>query len=73
MKAVAHSNFWCPNLDKDIKVLVKSCVECHVVKNAPLGIPLPLWVCLVWPWKRVNLHYMKSCLSRGSNDKCDLL
>jgi len=54
MKALAQSYMWWLGLDQEIEELVKSCVSCQAVKNAPAVTPLHPWL---WPPKpRQGLH-----------------
>ena len=38
IKALARSYVWWPGLDREVEQLVKSCLQCQSVRNAPLGV-----------------------------------
>jgi len=57
MKSVARSYFWWPGLDKSIEQLVRGCVDCQAVKNAPTVAPLHLWVWPTQPMQRVHVDF----------------
>ena len=40
MKAVARSYVWWPGLDREIEEMVRGCLACQAVKNAPPGANL---------------------------------
>ena len=54
MKSLARSYVWWPNLNQDIKCLVKSCSPCLSVQPAPPKSPLNPWL---RPWSRVHVDF----------------
>ena len=44
IKALARSHVWWPGLDSEVEQLVKSCLPCQIVTNAPSVAPLHPWL-----------------------------
>ena len=57
MKSLARSYFWWPSLDQEIKELVKGCIQCQSVRNAPEVAPLHPWLWPSKPWKRIHIDF----------------
>ena len=57
MKSLAHSYFWWPSLDEEIEELVKGCIQCQSVRNAPENAPLHPWLWPSKPWKRIHIDF----------------
>ena len=57
MKAIAHSYFWWPTLDKDIETIVRACVSCQSVNGAPQKALLHPWIWPTKPWQRIHIDF----------------
>ena len=54
LQLLAWSYVWWPGLDREVEQLVKSCLPCQSVKNAPL---LHLWLWPAKPWQRIHVNF----------------
>ena len=54
MKKVARSYAWWLGIDKDIKILVKSCNECLQTMNKPFLVLRHPWQLVERPWQRIH-------------------
>ena len=57
MKALARSYVWWPEMDEDIKNMVKACLPCQSVKSSPPAAPLHPWLWPSKPWSRVHIDF----------------
>ena len=57
IKALARSYVWWPGLDREVEQLVKSCLPCQSVRNAPSVAPLHPWVWPAKPWQRIHVDF----------------
>ncbi len=57
MKAVAHSYFRWPGLDRKLEERARSCVSCRAVKSNPAPAPLHPWLWPAKPWQRVHMDF----------------
>ena len=57
MKALARSYIWWPNIDKEIKLTVKSCSGCQLTQREPSAVPVHRWGWLSSPWQRIHIHF----------------
>ena len=57
MKALAQSYFWWFGLDKDIKLLGKSCEACQAIESNLTTAPLHPWVWPDAPWSCIYVDY----------------
>jgi len=48
---------WWLGLDQEIEEMVKSCVSCQAVKNAPAVAPLHPWLWPPKPWQRLHVDF----------------
>ena len=67
IKALARSYVWWPGLDREVEQLVKSCLPCQSVRNAPSVAPLHPWVWPAQPWQRIHVDFA------GPVEKCMLM
>ena len=58
IKALARSYvWWWPGLDREVEQLVKSCLPCQSVKNAPSVAPLHPWLWPAKPWQCIHVDF----------------
>ena len=57
IKALARSYVWWPGLDREVEQLVKSCLPCQSVRNAPSVAPLHPWVWPAKPWQHIHVDF----------------
>ena len=57
MKSLARSYVWWPSLNKDIETMVRTCIPCQSLLNAPAAVPLHPWEWPQRPWCRLHLDY----------------
>ena len=57
MKSLACSYVWWPSLNKDIETMVRTCIPCQSLLNAPAAVPLQPWDWPQRPWCRLHLDY----------------
>ena len=57
IKALAQSYGWWPGLDCEVEQLVKSCLPCQSVKNAPSVAQLHPWLWPAKPWQRIHVDF----------------
>ena len=57
MKLLARSYMWWPNLDQNIKDMVKSCKECATQRSLLPVAPLHSWPWANQPMKRVHIDF----------------
>ena len=58
MKALARNYLWWPGLDKNLEVVVKSCVACQCIRQAPAVAPLHSWLWPTKPWQHVYVDFL---------------
>ena len=52
---------WWPGIDRDIELLVRGCIACLEVKQAPAVAPLHPWIWPSRPWQRVHVDFAGPC------------
>lgn len=57
IKNLAHSFFWWPVMEAQIKRIVRECEKCQQMHRLPLVVPLHLWSWPNSPWSRILLHF----------------
>ena len=57
MKSLARIHVWWPEIDVDIKKLVRECNACRSVRNAPSKAFLQPWAWPEGPWKRIHIDF----------------
>ena len=57
MKALARSYVWWPGIDKQIELVVKSCVECCSNQSNPVGVAPHPWEVPSKPWERIHVDF----------------
>ena len=57
MKFTCRSYVWWPNIDKDIEIAVKPCMECDQYKHEPPVAELHPWEWPAVPWSRVHIDH----------------
>ena len=58
MKSLSRSYVWWPSLNKDIETMVRTCIPCQSLLNAPAIVPLHPWEWPQRPWCRLQLDYV---------------
>ena len=58
MKAVARSNIFWPNIDRDIESMVNSCSPCQQSRAKPPKSPLQHWPTPERPWSTLHADYL---------------
>ncbi|XP_053395598.1 uncharacterized protein K02A2.6-like [Mercenaria mercenaria] len=64
MKNLARGYVWYPGIDKDLELLVKSCVGCQKQQKAPSAVNLHPWEWPSSPWERVHIDFAGPFLGR---------
>ena len=59
MKEVARSNFWWPQISKQIESMVRSCAGCNKFRRRPVPAPLCPWPYARRPMERVHIDYFE--------------
>ena len=59
MKEIARSNFWWPQITKQIESIVRSCDGCNMYKKRPVPAPLCPWPFARRPMERVHIDYFE--------------
>ena len=57
MKAITRRHFWWEGLDKEIKMLGKSCQSCQSNQSNPSVAPLHPWVWPGAPWEQIHVNF----------------
>ncbi|XP_018400329.1 PREDICTED: uncharacterized protein K02A2.6-like [Cyphomyrmex costatus] len=57
MKGLARSHCWWPGITRDIETVVKECVECNTVANAPKNAETHVWETPTAPFVRWHIDF----------------
>jgi hypothetical protein len=57
MKALARSNIWWPNMDREIEEKSASCIRCQQQQPEEPSVPLRPWPTPSRPWSRLHVDY----------------
>ena len=57
MKALARSNVWWPNMDREIEEKSASCIPCQQQQPEEPAVPLQPWPTPSHPWSRLHVDY----------------
>ena len=57
MKSTSRGYTWWPQLDSDIELLVKQCVQCQENRKLPASAPMYPWNWPQRPWSRVHIDH----------------
>lgn len=57
MKEMAHSYFWWPGIEVEIKEEARGCPDCQNVRNMPQIAPLHPWDFPEEPWQRIHVDF----------------
>ena len=57
MKSLARMFVWWPQMDNDIEIMVKGCLECQQSQPVPAKAPLHPWEWPSKPWSRLHVDF----------------
>ena len=64
MKMLARSFVWWPQIDRELKDVVKACESCQCTRHLPPVAPLQPWEWPQKPWVRLHADYAEPFLGQ---------
>lgn len=66
MKLLAHSHFWWPGVDEQLKKMTKNCSGCLETHHMPPPVAAHPWEWPTEPWQRIRVDYAQTPSYRGT-------